>query len=47
MDEPKVSHMNTIRRILRYLKGSINYGIMFPRDSGSQEVMINCYSDVN
>ena len=24
MDEPKVSHMKTARRILRYLKGSMN-----------------------
>ena len=41
MDEPKVSHMKAERRILRYLKGSINCGILFPRDFESKEVVIN------
>ena len=29
MSEPRVSHMKVARRILRYLKGSINCGILF------------------
>jgi hypothetical protein len=29
MSEPRVSHINAARRILRYLKGSINFGILF------------------
>lgn len=31
MDEPKVSHMKDARRILRYLKGSLSCGILFPQ----------------
>ena len=29
MSEPRVSHIKAARRILRYLKGSINCGILF------------------
>ncbi|XP_050919391.1 uncharacterized mitochondrial protein AtMg00810-like [Lathyrus oleraceus] len=47
MSEPKVSHMKAARRILRYMKGSINCGIWFPRDSESKEVVVNCYSDAD
>lgn len=47
MDESKVSHMKTVRRILRYLKWSINRGILFPRDSESKEDVINLYSNVD
>ncbi|XP_050900603.1 secreted RxLR effector protein 161-like [Lathyrus oleraceus] len=47
MSEPMVSHMKAARRILRYLKGSINYGILFRRDSGSKKYMVTCYSDAD
>lgn len=40
MSEPRVSYMKVARRILRYLKGSTNYGIIFPRDFESKEVDI-------
>src|SRR4051812_37791853 len=45
MSEPKVSHMKAVKRILRYLKGSINYEILFPRDSESKKTMVTCYSN--
>lgn len=47
MDEPKVSHMKDIKRIMIYLKGSLNCGILFPQESEGKEVMMNCYSNVN
>ncbi|MCI65780.1 hypothetical protein A2U01_0087038, partial [Trifolium medium] len=47
MSEPRVSHMKAARRILRYSKGSINYGILFPRDSKSKEATVTCYSDAD
>ncbi|XP_058769050.1 uncharacterized mitochondrial protein AtMg00810-like [Vicia villosa] len=37
MSEPRVSHKKVARRILRYLKGSIDYGILFQRDSEGEE----------
>ncbi|XP_050896405.1 secreted RxLR effector protein 161-like [Lathyrus oleraceus] len=46
MSEPRVSNMKIARRILRYLKRSINYGILFPRDSESKEDEITFYLDV-
>lgn len=47
MSEPRVSHIKATRRILRCLKGSTNYGIIFSRDSKSKEVEITCYSDAD
>lgn len=44
MDEPKVSHMNAARTILRYLKGSLNCGILFLQYIDDKEIMINYYS---
>ncbi|XP_058784993.1 uncharacterized mitochondrial protein AtMg00810-like [Vicia villosa] len=45
MSEPKVSHKKVVKRILRYLKESINYGILFPRDSESKEAIVTYYLD--
>ncbi|XP_058770270.1 secreted RxLR effector protein 161-like [Vicia villosa] len=47
MNEPKVSHMKVARRILRYLKGSIDYGVLFRQDSESKKASITCYSNVD
>ncbi|XP_058784319.1 secreted RxLR effector protein 161-like [Vicia villosa] len=43
--KPSVSHMDAGRRILRYIKGSIDYGILFRQDSEREEVTITCFSD--
>ena len=43
MGEPRVLHMKAARRILRYLKGSINCGILFRRDSEDKEVIANFF----
>ncbi|XP_050877810.1 secreted RxLR effector protein 161 [Lathyrus oleraceus] len=45
LNEPKVSHMKAVRRILRYLKGSINYEILFQRDSERKEASVTFYLD--
>ncbi|XP_058754055.1 uncharacterized mitochondrial protein AtMg00240-like [Vicia villosa] len=47
MSEPRVSNMKVARRILRYLKGSIEYGILFQRNSEGKEATITCFSDVD
>ncbi|XP_058775892.1 secreted RxLR effector protein 161-like [Vicia villosa] len=44
MSELRVLHMKVARRILRYLKGSINYGILFRQDSEGKEAIVNCFS---
>ncbi|GJZ86947.1 putative ribonuclease H-like domain-containing protein [Tanacetum coccineum] len=31
--QPKVSHLNTVKRIFRYLKGRPNLGLWYPKDS--------------
>ncbi|GKF78470.1 hypothetical protein Tco_0234038, partial [Tanacetum coccineum] len=30
---PKISHLHAVKRIFRYLKGQLNLGIWYPRDS--------------
>lgn len=47
MDDLRVSHMQVTRRIFRYLKGTLNYGILFPRSLDVNNVMITCYSYAN
>lgn len=47
ISEPKVPHMKASRRIPRYLKGLINYGIMFPRDFESKETTVTYYLNVD
>lgn len=47
MDDPKVSHMKDTRRISRYLKGTLNCGIIFPRSSYGNGAVITCYSDAD
>lgn len=43
MDDPRVSHMKAARRIMRYLKGTLNCGILFSRNSDGNDAMITCY----
>ncbi|KAJ9539228.1 hypothetical protein OSB04_031961 [Centaurea solstitialis] len=32
--DPKESHLKAVKRIFRYLKGTPNLGLRYPRDSG-------------
>lgn len=45
IDDLKVSHMKVARRILRYLNGTVNCGLLFPRNIGDDDAIITCYSD--
>jgi len=45
MDDPRISHMKAARRNLRYLKGTINYGIFSPASSDDNDAVITCYSN--
>ena len=42
--DPRESHLMAIKRIFRYLKGTLNLGIWYPRDSGFDLI---CYSDAD
>lgn len=45
MDDPKISHMKDARRIIRYLNGTMNYGLLFPSNTCEDDAVITCYSD--
>ncbi|GJS07641.1 putative ribonuclease H-like domain-containing protein [Tanacetum coccineum] len=40
--QPKVSHMNTVKRIFRYLKGQPKLGLWYPKDS---PLILEAFSD--
>jgi len=45
MSNPKESHLATAKRILRYLEGTLNYGIMFPHQKEKDELYLIAYSN--
>ncbi|XP_019460108.1 PREDICTED: uncharacterized protein LOC109359870 [Lupinus angustifolius] len=47
MEHPKYSHMQALKRILGYLKGSLDYGVMFPTNKSRELSTIYGYTDVD
>ncbi|CAJ2633078.1 unnamed protein product [Trifolium pratense] len=47
MERPKGSHLIAVKRILRYVKWTINYGIMFPASDRDKEFKLVGYTDSN
>ncbi|XP_020225191.1 uncharacterized protein LOC109807074 [Cajanus cajan] len=48
MQKPRVSHLLTAKRILRYIKGTIAIGILFPNNNKSkEEVEVIGYTDAD
>ena len=45
MQKPKVSHLAAMKRILRYLKGTLDYGILFPATGIGKECKLVGYTD--
>ncbi|XP_045791611.1 secreted RxLR effector protein 161-like [Trifolium pratense] len=44
MQTPKLSHIQAVKRILRYLQGTMKYGILYPNSYGKKDKPIG-YSD--
>jgi hypothetical protein len=40
MEKPKTSHLVAVKRILRYVKGTIECGILFPASDREKEIKL-------
>ena len=47
MDRPRVSHLNAAKRILRYVKGTIGYGILMPINHSENTRNLYGYTDAD
>ena len=45
--DPAVSHANAVTRVLRYIAGTINFGIYFKSDGGVVAYLDSAYGDDN
>ena len=43
MERPTILHQKVVKHILRYVKGTVHYGLVYPRRSS--EMVITGYSD--
>jgi hypothetical protein len=41
---PKETHMKEIKRIFRYLKGTLDFGLLYPK---AEDFTLNAYTDVD
>ncbi|PNX56485.1 hypothetical protein L195_g058229, partial [Trifolium pratense] len=47
MEDPRQSHMKAAMRILRYITGTLDFGILFPKSVVNAKSEMICYSDVD
>jgi hypothetical protein len=45
MQKPKLSHLSAAKRILRYIRGSLDYGILFPSADRGMKCKLTAYTD--
>ena len=43
-ENPKESHLQVVKRIFKYLQGTQNYGLWYPRDT---DLTLHAYTDVD
>ena len=44
MEDPREDHWAAVKRLLRYVKGTVNHGIIFPKTGGSR-LRLTAFSD--
>jgi len=47
MSEPRVSHLLAAKRVMRYIKGTLHYGILFPKCLNEDSMELIAYSDAD
>ena len=46
MEDPREDHWAAVKRLLRYVKGIVDHGIIFPRTGGSR-LQLTVFSDAD
>ena len=46
MEDPREDHWATVKRLLRYVKGMVNHGIIFPK-TGRSRLQLMVFSDAD
>ena len=46
MKDPRVDHWAAVKRLLRYIKGTVDHGIIFPKTGGSR-LQLTMFSDAD
>ena len=46
MEDPREDHWATVKRLLRYVKGTVDHGIIFPKTGGSR-LQLTVFSDAD
>jgi len=47
MQNPRVSHMNAAKRVLRYARGTFNFGILLAKKKQGEDLKLTTYSDAD
>lgn len=45
MEKPTIMHMNAVKRIIRYVKRTVRYGLVYTKESGNN--ILTGYTDSN
>ena len=46
MEDPREDHWAAVKRLLRYVKGTVDQGIVFPK-TGKTRLQLNVFSDAD